>query len=94
MVKLVFCARRLPHLSSATLMVKQDGQDVVIPTPPNTLVLFEGAYVSHQVTRLQPDETRIVLSMTFCTDPTFSALQNFSRKVKDTAYFGLRALWG
>jgi hypothetical protein len=82
------------RLSSARLMVQRHGQAIEIPTPPNTFVLFEGAYVYHRVTRLAPQETRILISMTFCTDPTISRLKNTLRKLKDTAYFGVRALWG
>jgi len=65
-----------------------------IPTPPNTLIVFEGAKVRHRVTALAEGERRIVLSMTYCTDPRNSRLQEAARRVKDTAYFGLRALWG
>jgi hypothetical protein len=79
--------------SSANLVVRENGCDTVIPTPPNTLVLFEGADIYHCVTPLRPAERRIILSMTFCTDPSATALQMFERRVKDVAYFGLRALW-
>jgi hypothetical protein len=80
-------------LSSARLLVVREGQEVVVPTPANTLVLFEGAQVYHAVTRLREQERRIVLSMTFCTDPSAGALQDLMRRSKDIAYFGLRALW-
>jgi hypothetical protein len=82
-----------PRLSSARLMVQRHGQVVEIPTPANTFVLFEGAHVHHRVTRLAPQERRILISMTFCTDPTIAPLQNVFRKLKDMAYFGVRALW-
>jgi hypothetical protein len=81
-------------LSSARLLVRRGEQERVIPTPPNTLVVFEGAKVLHRVTTLAEGERRIVLSMTYCTDPRNSRLQEAARRVKDTAYFGLRALWG
>jgi 2OG-Fe(II) oxygenase superfamily len=80
-------------VSSAKLRIREDGVESVIPTNPNTIVLFEGAYVYHSVTRLGEGERRIILSMTFCTDPAASALQSFIRRGKDIAYFGLRALW-
>jgi hypothetical protein len=80
-------------VSSANLLVRQDGCDAVIPTPPNTLVLFEGAHTYHCVTPLREMERRVILSMTFCTDPSAGAFQTFERRVKDIAYFGLRALW-
>jgi hypothetical protein len=66
---------------------------VTIPTPPNTLILFEGARVFHKVTRLQENELRIILSMTFCTQPQASLFKGALRRFKDTAYFGVRALW-
>jgi hypothetical protein len=81
------------RLSSAQLVIQRDGQDVVIPTPPNTLIVFEGARVRHQVTRLEADELRVILSMTFCTSPRASLLKGTIRRFKDTAYFGIRALW-
>jgi hypothetical protein len=81
-------------LSSARLLVRRSEAEQVIPTPPNTLVIFEGAKVQHRVTTLAEGERRIVLSMTYCTDPRNSRLQEAARRVKDTAYFGLRALWG
>lgn len=79
--------------SSAQLLVKQNGAEVVVPTVPNGLILFEGAQVLHKVTRLAPEETRIMLSMTFCTDPRTSTLKAAGRRIKDTAFFGVRALW-
>jgi len=80
-------------VSSANLLVRRNGHDTLIPTPPNTLVLFEGAEIYHCVTPLKEGERRVILSMTFCTDPSATGLQTFERRVKDIAYFGLRALW-
>jgi hypothetical protein len=34
-----------------------------------------------------------MLSMTYCTDPRAHWWQAWSRRLKDTAFFGLRALW-
>ncbi len=80
-------------LSSAHLQARLDGKEEVIPTPPNTLVLFEGAQVLHRVTGLGPEQTRIQLSMTFCSDPTAPWFKSLIRRAKDVAYFGIRALW-
>ena len=80
-------------VSSANLLVRDGQNETVIPTPPNTLVLFEGARIYHSVTELQERELRVILSMTFCTDPSSTTLQSLERRVKDIAYFGLRALW-
>jgi hypothetical protein len=81
------------RLSSAQLLVRKDGHEQPVKTAPNTLILFEGAKVLHKVTRLGPDETRVMLSMTFCTKPTASAPKAVARRLKDVAFFGLRALW-
>ncbi|MFZ1325869.1 MAG: hypothetical protein WAT67_07580 [Candidatus Contendobacter sp.] len=81
------------RLSSAQLLIRQDGRERVMPTPPNTLIVFEGARVFHKVTRLEADELRIVLSMTFCTHPRASLIKSALRRCKDVAYFGVRALW-
>jgi hypothetical protein len=80
-------------LSSARLMAKLGGEDRSIATPPNTMVVFEGARVVHKVTPIRDGERRVVLSMTYCTDPRSSVVQGIARRVKDTAFFGIRALW-
>jgi hypothetical protein len=81
------------ELSAARLFAKIDGSDVEIATPPNRLVLFEGAKVRHMVTPIAEGERRVVWSMTYCTDPRNSALQGVARRIKDTAFFGMRSLW-
>ena len=80
-------------LSSAKLMVRRKSGDTEIPTPPNTFVLFEGAYIYHGVTALGEGERRVILSMTFCTERAAGRLQALERRFKDIAYFGIRALW-
>jgi hypothetical protein len=80
-------------LSQARLMVKQAGRERVIPTPPNAMVVFEGAKVRHKVTPIAEGEKRVIWSMTYCADPRNSPFQGMARRVKDTAFFGLRALW-
>lgn len=80
-------------LSQARLMVRQNRRDRVIPTPPNAMIIFEGAKVRHKVTPIGEGERRVIWSMTYCTDPRNSAVQGVARRVKDTAFFGLRALW-
>jgi hypothetical protein len=84
--------RLRPGLSSANLRVRKNGLVEIVPTPPNTLVLFEGACIYHNVTALGRDEQRIVLSMTFCTNPATTPLKDFARRVKDIACFGVNAL--
>ena len=80
-------------LSAARLLAKQGGHDVEVATPPNRLILFEGTKVRHKVTPIREGERRAVWSMTYCTDPRNSAFQAVARRVKDTAFFGLRSLW-
>ena len=80
-------------LSHAVLEARVGGREIGISTAPNTLVVFEGALVQHQVTPIHEGERRIMLSMTYCTDPRAQWWQAASRRIKDTAFFGLRALW-
>ena len=81
------------RLSSSELQIETDDGAVTVPMPPNTLVLFEGAIVRHTVTPLGRDERRIILSMTFCSDPTVTPFRDLQRRFKDIAYIGVRALW-
>ncbi|MGF1643454.1 MAG: hypothetical protein ACFCUJ_07400 [Thiotrichales bacterium] len=93
LVALINRHRTTGGLSSARLLARLNGQDTEIPTPPNTLVMFEGNRVLHKVTPLEHEELRVMLSMTFCTDPRASAFKGALRRVKDIAFFGPRALW-
>jgi len=84
-------------LSHGETWARIGGQDVcdeiAVRAAPNTLTVFEGARVRHKATPVAADELRLVLSMTYCTDPRALWWQGVSRRVKDTAYFGVRALW-
>lgn len=80
-------------LSAARLIAKPAELEREIPTPPNQLVVFEGARVLHKATPIAEGERRIVLSMTFTTDPRSTMLKGIARRFKDTAFFGIRALW-
>ena len=81
-------------ISSTRFQVRAASGDIrEFATPPNALLIFEGAKVLHKATPLGPGERRIVLSMTYCTDPRASVLQGIARRIKDTAFFGPRALW-
>jgi hypothetical protein len=71
----------------------KNGEVVACETSPNSLVVFEGARVLHRATPTGPGDLRIVLSMTYCTDPRIHRFHEALRRVKDTAFFGLRALW-
>jgi hypothetical protein len=80
-------------LSHAQLRARTAGREVNIRTPPNAAVVFEGARIRHKVTPIHAGERRLILSMTYCTDPRSWWWQAVSRRLKDTAFFGVRALW-
>ena len=80
-------------LSHAELQARVGGREIAVSTAPNTVVVFEGARVHHKVTPILQGERRVILSMTYCTDPRAWWWQGVSRRLKDTAFFGLRALW-
>jgi hypothetical protein len=79
--------------SHATLMARFAGQEAHIATLPNMLVVFEGARVRHKVTPICDGERRVILSMTYCADPRSHWWQGAPRRIKDTAFYGARALW-
>jgi 2OG-Fe(II) oxygenase superfamily len=85
--------RAAQGLSHAVLEARLPGREIAIVTAANTLVVFEGARVRHKVTPIRDGERRLVLSMTFCTDPSSAWWQGWTRRLKDTAFFGVRALW-
>jgi hypothetical protein len=81
-------------LSSSALVYRSlDGAEQGLPTPPGTLLVFEGARIRHKVTALGPGERRVVLSMTYSTDPRIARGRELLRRVKDTGFYGVRALW-
>lgn len=81
-------------LSSGTLQRQlPGGQAQSYDTSPNTLMIFEGTRVRHRATPVGEGERRVILSMTYCADPRISRVKEFIRRCKDTAFFGLRALW-
>ncbi len=80
-------------LSHARLTAMVNGAELDIATPPNKLIVFEGARVRHKVAPIIEGERRMVVSMTFCADPREGLWQGMARRVKDTAFFGVRALW-
>lgn len=64
-----------------------------VEMPENSLVVFEGARIRHRATPLGPNELRVILSMTYSTDPRTKWPREALRRIKDTAFFGVRALW-
>jgi hypothetical protein len=80
-------------MSSSALMRKhKDGREERIELDENDLVLFEGPRVLHKVSPTSAGDTRIALSMTFNTNPRIGLLSELARRVKDTAFFGVKAL--
>jgi hypothetical protein len=80
-------------LSAARLYARVGREERQVATPPNQLVVFEGAEIVHKATPIGTDERRVLLSMTFATDPRSTLVQGIARRLKDTAFFGIRALW-
>jgi hypothetical protein len=81
-------------LSSSRLQWKDPaGQVVPVDTAENTIVVFEGARVLHRVSPTDPGDVRVILSMTYCTDPRIGWFKETLRRFKDIAYIGVRALW-
>lgn len=80
-------------LSHARLSAFIDGGETWIETVPDTLVVFEGARVVHKASPILAGERRMLISMTYCANARASAVQAVARRMKDTAFFGVRALW-
>lgn len=80
-------------LSHGVLEARLTDREITVASHPNTLVVFEGACIRHRATQIQQSERRVILSMTYCADPRAAWWQGGARRIKDTAYFGLRALW-
>ena len=81
-------------VSQSTLKRKLSGGDEqAFNTSPNSLIVFEGARVLHRASPTADGDLRIMLSMTYCADSRTHWLKEFARRVKDTAFYGIRALW-
>jgi hypothetical protein len=80
-------------LSAARLFARVGREERQVATPPNQLVVFEGAKIVHKATPIGEGERRVLLSMTFATDPRSTLVKGIARRLKDTAFFGIRALW-
>ena len=80
-------------LSHARLKAMIGDAEAELQTPPNTLIVFEGARIMHKVTPMAAGERRVLISMTYCGDARANLAQSVARRIKDTAFFGVRALW-
>jgi hypothetical protein len=74
------------------LQRRRSGEVIEWDTSEGVLILFEGARVLHRASPVTEGDRRVMLSMTFCTDPRIHPLKELARRVKDTAYYGPRAL--
>ena len=80
-------------ISRGRLMQRTKAGEVIEwDTSEGVLVLFEGARVFHRASPVAEGDLRVMLSMTFCTDPRIHPLKELARRIKDTAYYGPRAL--
>jgi hypothetical protein len=81
-------------VSASKLAYKtSQGEEIEVDTSENTFVIFEGSRVLHKATPTAAGDLRIMLSMTFNTVPKISTFREIKRRIKDTAFFGLRVLW-
>jgi hypothetical protein len=80
-------------VSAGRLMQRgKGGEDSEWDTSENVLVMFEGARVFHRASPIAEGDKRVMLSMTFSTDPRIHWVKELARRIKDTAYYGPRAL--
>lgn len=80
--------------SKSQLMHREpNGTEHTVDTSENSLVIFEGDHVLHKATPLGAGDTRVILSFTLSTDPRIGWFHDFVRRVKDTAFYGIRTLW-
>src|SRR5262249_37651086 len=70
-----------------------DDPEIPVNTEENVLVVFEGARVRHRVTPTTPGDLRVMLSMTYNTQPRIRWIMEAARRCKDIAFHGLRVLW-
>lgn len=80
-------------VSASKLQRQWPDRDEDFDTSANSLIVFEGAVVRHRATKTIEGDRRILLSMTFATDPRTEGVKDFIRRLKDTAYYGIRAIW-
>ncbi|HZF53054.1 MAG TPA: SDR family NAD(P)-dependent oxidoreductase [Polyangiaceae bacterium] len=67
---------------------------VTLKTPPGSMALFCGSKVWHGVSPLGEGEHRIVLSLSYASNPAMPKPRRFAENVKDAVlYFGPSALW-
>jgi hypothetical protein len=84
---------RAGGLSQSQLIRRTSQGDEPVDTSPNALVIFEGEKVFHKASPTADGDLRMILSMTYCTDPHTNLLKEAARRIKETAFYGLRALW-
>ena len=69
------------------------GRKLCVPTPQGSCVVLEHFTLQHYVTPLRRGEKRVVWSMTFAEDPSFSSVLSYAKdKIKNANYMGTGAL--
>jgi hypothetical protein len=58
----------------------QDGEESAWDTSENVLAMFEGARVYHKASPVAQGDKRVMLSMTFSTDPRIHPLKELARR--------------
>ena len=66
---------------------------IILAAGLGTRMKSDTAKVLHRVSPAAAGDLRVVLSMTFNTERRISRFGEFMRRVKDTAFYGLRVLW-
>jgi len=80
-------------VSASRLMHRKGEQVIEVDSSENSLILFEGSRVLHRVSPTNPGDLRIMLSMTYNTQPHIGRFWEFCRRCKDVAFHGLKVLW-
>ena len=94
LINLVNAAKDGGITASRLVYKNAAGEEVEVDTSANSFVVFEGAKVLHKATPVAEGDLRVMLSMTFNTNARITMVGEAMRRVKDTAFFGVRALLG
>jgi hypothetical protein len=76
-------------LSSSILKYKDINTGVIhqLQMKPNSLLVFDGTKILHTATGIKPDETRIVLTFTYCDVCKEKIYARSIRKIKEAMFY-------
>jgi hypothetical protein len=94
LINLVNVAKDGGMTASRLVYKNAAGEEIEVDTSANSFVVFEGAKVLHKATPIAEGDLRVMLSMTFNTNARITMVGEAMRRVKDTAFYGVRALLG